>query len=406
MTEAPQASAIDAGEPILKRRLVLFLATSVGLIVANAYYVQPILAELGRTFMLSPQTAGQIVMTTQLGTALGMLTIVPLGDTKELRSLITLLLSLATCALITMAMASTPVMLFVASFAVGMSTSIVHLIVPYAAHLAPEKSRGRVVGTVLSGLLMGILLARTASGLTAGVLGWRGVYWVAAMIMVTLAVLVYKWLPPRPAVVHLKYFVLLRSVAELVRKHQALRESAVTSALLFAAFSSLWTTLAFLLEAPPFGYGPEVAGLFGLVGAIGAAGAPVFGRLTDQIGPRSAVVWALIITLVGFLILAVSGHSIIGLIIGILVMDLGVQSGHVANQTRIYGIDSSARGRLNTAYMVTYFIGGAMGSAFGAFFWQHAGWLGVCSFAISAVVLGLAIMKRNTAVTATASPLG
>jgi len=389
-------------EPVLKRRLVLFLATSVGIIVANAYYVQPILAELGREFALSPERAGQIVMTTQLGTALGMLTVVPLGDTRELRSLITALLGLAACALIAMATASSAQTLFFASFAVGMSTSIVHLIVPYAAHLAPESIRGRVVGTVLSGLLMGILLARTFSGLTAGVFGWRGVYWVAATMMVTLAVLVYRWLPRRPPVVHLKYFVLLRSVLDLARQHAALRESAVTSALLFAAFSALWTTLAFLLEAPPFGYGPEVAGLFGLVGAIGAAGAPIFGRLTDSIGARAALVWALFLTLVGFIILGLFGRTISGLIIGILVMDLGVQSGHVANQTRIYGIDPQARGRLNTAYMVTYFTGGATGSALGAFFWQHAGWLGVSTFAISVVALGLAIMKRNTTVSVTA----
>ncbi|MEN9835065.1 MAG: hypothetical protein RL011_1258 [Pseudomonadota bacterium] len=398
MNHSPQNSDAIAPEPVLKRRLVLFLATSVGVIVANAYYVQPILAELGREFALTPQNAGQIVMTTQLGTALGMLTVVPLGDTRELRSLITTLLGLATCALLAMATASSPKTLFAASFAVGMSTSIVHLIVPYAAHLAPESSRGRVVGTVLSGLLMGILLARTVSGLTAGLVGWRGVYWVAAGVMVTLAILVYRWLPRRPAVVHLKYFELLRSVVDLARKHAALRESAVTSALLFAAFSALWTTLAFLLEAPPFGYGPEVAGLFGLVGAIGAAGAPVFGRLTDSIGARSAVVWALLITLVGFTLLALFGQTISGLIVGILVMDLGVQSGHVANQTRIYGIDPTARGRLNTAYMVTYFTGGATGSALGAFFWQHAGWLGVCGFAISVVILGLVIMKRTTAV--------
>jgi predicted MFS family arabinose efflux permease len=393
MTTSQSAASL---QPDLPRRLVIFLATCVGLIAANGYYVQPLLAELGREFALSPQKAGQIVMVTQLGTAFGMLTIVPLGDVRELKSLVTILLTLAAAALLAMATASSSISLFLASFGVGMSNSIVHLIVPFAAYLAPESSRGRVVGTVLSGLLIGVLLARTASGLTAGTLGWRGVYWAAATIMLILVMSIHRWLPRRPAIVHLEYFALLRSVFDLVRRHIALREAAITGALLFAAFSALWTTLAFLLESPPFAYGPQVTGLFGLVGACGAAGAPIYGRMTDRIGPRQAVIYALVITLIGFGIMAVFSKSLVGLIAGILVMDLGVQSGHVANQTRIYGIDPLARGRLNTAYMVAYFAGGATGSALGAFFWQHFGWIGVCGFAISVVALGLAILCRGS----------
>lgn len=377
-------------------RLTWFMAISVGLIVANGYYAQPILAELGREFALDAKDAGRIVMTTQMGTALGMLTVVPLGDTRELRRLITTLLMVATTAMLGMATAQTSLALFIASFGVGMTTSIVHLIVPYSAHLAAPEQRGRVVGTVLSGLLVGILLARTVSGLTAGLIGWRGVYWSSAGIMLTLAILTRRLLPPRPATVHMKYKDLLRSVVDLMRKHQALREAAFISAMLFAAFSALWTTLIFLLEAPPFNYGAKAAGLFGLVGAIGAAGAPLFGRLSDRIGPRATVGYALAITLVGFIVLAAWGKTITGLIIGILLMDLGVQSGHVANQTRIYGIDPTARGRLNTGYMVTYFIGGAFGSAAGAFFWQQFEWLGVCMFAIGAIAVAIGLLLKTT----------
>jgi len=204
-----------------------------------------------------------------------------------------------------------------------------------------------------------------------------------------LALLLRLKLPECPAPHRLSWLELIRSIGQLVRRHAALRESALLGAAFFCAFSAFWTTLVFFLQAPPYHYGPSVAGLFGLVGAGGAMGAPFAGHLTDRHGARSSILAALVTTLASFIFMAAFGGTIVGLIIGVLVMDLGVQAGHVANQTRIYSIDAGARGRLNTVYMFLYFAGGALGSYFGAVAWVHWGWVGVCGLA--AIVLGGAL---------------
>ena len=371
------------------------MALSVGAIVANIYYVQPLLAAMARTFAVSASVIGLVAMLTQVGTAIGMLIFVPLGDSHERRALLSMLLSGACLALCGVATAQNLIWILIASFAVGLCGAAVHIIVPFAAQLAPENSRGRVLGTVFSGLLLGILLARTFSGVVASFFGWRAVYWIAALVMLSLMLLLRAQLPKLPRQSDLSWPALMRSLVDLVRDHPALRESAFLGAALLCVFSAFWTTLVFLLQTPPYHFGSSVAGLFGLVGAAGALCAPLVGRFADRRGPRFTILLALLTTLASFLLLGALGKMMAGLIIGVILLDVGVQSGHVANQTRIYALDANARSRLNTVYMFCYFSGGSIGSWLGALCWQYQGWAAVCAFGIAVVALALLIFVRN-----------
>lgn len=371
-------------------RTVWFMSVSVGLIVANGYYIQPLLADIARQFSLSVPAAGSIMMISQIGTALGMLFFVPLGDTHERRKLISALLVAAAASLVLFASAPNVVWLAVAAMAIGASAANIHVFLPLAAHLAPSRQRGRVLGAVLAGLLVGILLARTLSGYLGAHFGWRFVYWLAAGGMLLLFAMVRLFLPRSQPEISLTFGKLLKSIVDLARRHRALRESALLGALLFAVYSAFWTTLAFLLEAPPFHYGSEVAGLFGLVGAAGAAGAPWVGRLADRYGPRVTLGFSLLAVFAAFVWFGFFSRTLPGLVVGAILLDMGVQSGHVSNQTRIYGLAPEAKGRVNTFYMVTYFIGGALGSYLGAWAWRAARWPGVC--ALSALVIAVALL--------------
>lgn len=376
--------------PSISRTTVWFMAASTGVIVANIYYIQPLLADIARAFHLTVTSVGFIAMLTQIGTALGMLFFVPLGDSRERRSLITLLVVVGSVGLVFIALARNPVWLALACFVVGMMGATVHLFVPFAAHLAPPRERGRVVGSVFSGILLGILLARTFSGSVGAHLGWRSVYAIAATLMLTVAILVQFLLPRSKPSIELPYFSLLRSTIGLIREHRDLREAAFLGGCLFCCFSAFWTTLVFFLGTPPYHYGAEAAGLFGLIGAGGAAGAPLFGRLADRRGPRFAVGLAMLSVLVSFGLMWAAGKILTGLIVGVLLMDMGTQAGHIANQTRIYSLDADARSRLNMFYMVCYFVGGAIGSLLGAYAWRLRGWAGVCVFCLGVMLLALA----------------
>jgi predicted MFS family arabinose efflux permease len=246
-----------------------------------------------------------------------------------------------------------------------------------------------VVGTVLSGVLLGILLARTFSGILGAHLGWRAVYWIATGILLLLALLLHRRLPESLPEIKLSYSDLLKSLLHFARKHSELRESSFVGAMIFAAFSAFWTTLVFHLSTPPFQYGSQMAGLFGLVGATGALAAPLVGRLADTRGPRFTLILALYIEAAAFLFMGFTGNSLWGLALGAVLMDLGVQAGHVSNQTRIYSLDPKAKSRLNTVYMVCYFAGGAFGSFGGSWGWRWAGWWGVCGFAFLCLIAAL-----------------
>jgi predicted MFS family arabinose efflux permease len=346
---------------------------------------------MAKTFAVTSGRIGSIAMLTQIGVAAGMLFFVPLGDKFERRSLITAMLAAACVSLCGAAMAPSLLWLGVASLAVGATASAMHVLVPFAAHLAPENSRGKIIGTVLSGLLMGILLARTFSGFLGSLFGWRSVFWTAAIFMLVLAVVLHARLPRNLPEQTLSWLELMRSIFGLVRKHADLRESAFIGATLFCAFSVFWTTLVFFLQIPPYHYGPSVAGAFGLIGAAGAACAPLVGQLVDRHGPRRTVFVAIGVSIVAFLILGRFGTTLPGLILGVALLDLGVQSGHVSNQARIYAIDPAARSRLNTVYMFCCFAGGAVGSSVGPVLLARSGWQAVCGFATAVLASSPAI---------------
>ena len=372
----------DAEPKPLSQTTVWVMAVTVAVIVANIYYIQPLLEIIAHDFGLTVARAGTLAMLSQVGTALGMLFFVPLGDKFERRSLILVLLAGDILSLALMALAPDALCLAAAAFLVGGFSANVHVVVPFAAHLAAPSQRGRVVGTVVAGILFGVLLARTFSGTIGAWLGWRAVY---------------VQLPASRPERKITWRELMRSTWALVRQHALLRESALLGALLFAGFSAFWTTLVFFLAQPPYRFtnASAAAGLFGLVGALGAVAAPSVGHLADKHGPRFTIRLALWLTFLSFLLMGLLGKYLPGLVSGVILMDLGVQSGHVANQTRIYGIDPTARSRLNTVYMFCYFIGGGTGSLCGALCWHWAGWWGVCGVGNAALALALGVEFRH-----------
>ncbi|ULT58265.1 MFS transporter [Neobacillus drentensis] len=373
---------------ILTKRLVLLMSITCGLAVANLYYNQPLLADMGRTFHASSHQVGNISMFTQIGYAIGMFLFVPLGDMRERRRLITILLAAVTISLVGVAAAQTLLWIYVASLAVGITTVVPQVIIPLAAQMAEPEERGKVIGSVMSGLLFGILLARTVAGFIGGSFGWRMMYWVAAVLMLALALILKHFLPKSYPEANLTYRQVLKSIGELIVTQPTLREASLVGALLFGSFSVFWTSLAFYLEGAPFNFGSEVTGLFGLVGVVGAGAAPLVGRLADRFSPKSLVGMFIIITLLSYLFFGFLGSAVWGIIVGVILLDLGVQGAQISNQTRIYSLVPEARSRLNTVFMVTYFLGGSLGSSLGSYAWNLWQWQGVCLTGGMMIVLG------------------
>jgi predicted MFS family arabinose efflux permease len=365
------------------------MAAACGITVANLYYSQPLLAEMARQFNVSQRQMGIVSALTQVGYALGLLFFVPLGDVLERRRLILVMLGASVIALLAVAVSPGFIWLAVASLALGAATVTPQMIVPLAAGLTPPERRGAVVGRVMSGLLIGILISRTVSGLVGARLGWRSIYWIAAAMSVLLAVVLRRALPQSRSGVKMSYPRLLQSLGKLFVKEPLLRESCLFGAAGFGAFSAFWTTLAFYLAGEHYGYGSDVAGLFGLAGAAGAMAAPVAGRLADVRGPRLTIGAALAIMVLAYGVLGALGHQLWGLIFGVILLDLGAQANQISNQARIYSLPAEAHNRLNTVYMVSFFVGGAAGSWLGAYAWSRWGWSGVCTVGTCLLLVGL-----------------
>ncbi|AKJ68823.1 MFS transporter [Pandoraea thiooxydans] len=370
----------------LTRGSVLLMAIACGLTVANLYYNQPMLDDIRRDFGLSASQVGLIPMLTQLGYAFGLLTLTPLGDRVDRRRLILGMLAVLTLSLIGAALSPSLAALGAASFLAGVTSTVAQQIVPLAAQLAEPARRGKTVGQVMSGLLIGILAARTLSGVVATAFGWRDMFWIAAAMMVVLALILARRLPHAPPTTDMSYRQLMVSLLHLARRHPALREASLVGGLLFASFSVFWSTLTLWLASPAFGLGADVAGMFGLVGVVGALAAPVSGRLADHGGPRRVLGVGIAIVVASFVTFGWFGASLWGLAAGVILLDLGVQGCQIANQTRIYALDHAAASRLNTVYMTSYFVLGALGSALGSLAWSHFGWLGVSA---AGLLLGL-----------------
>ena len=362
----------------LSRALVALIAVATGAVVANLYYAQPVLHQVARSFHSGPGPTSSIITATQIGYAAGLLLIVPLGDLHPRRALVTRLFLISTVALVGCALAPNLWLFGLASVAVGAASVAGQVMIPFAADLAPEERRGRVVARIMTGLLMGILLARTVSGLVAQAAGWRAIYWFSAALMVVFAFVLWRALPaegPRP---RRSYAELVGGSLRLLATEPVLRRRAWHGACAFAAFSVLWTTLAFLLSGSPYRYSNAVIGLFGLVGAGGIAAANLAGKLADSARATATTIGTGVLLAGSFALLWAGRTSLAALIIGIVVLDIGTQGMQITNQAVIYALRPDARSRINSAYMVCYFLGGAVGSvSAGALYGTH-GWAGVC----------------------------
>jgi predicted MFS family arabinose efflux permease len=373
----------------LSRTCVLLLAFTCGAAVANLYYAQPLLHTIARALSVSNKSAGLLVTVSQAGYVVGLALLVPLGDLLERRRLIGVTLVVSAGGL-GLAAAAPSFTLFALAIAIlGVTAVVAQIIVAMSSSLAAEKDRGQVVGTVMSGLLIGILVARTISGLIAEVLGWRAVFVIAALAMLLLCAVLSFALPSVPPTERLSYPRLLRTTVDLVRREPLLRQRMLIGATAFGCFSVLWTSIAFLLAGPPFHYGNATIGLFGLAGLAGALAAPVAGRLSDRGHGRLAMTAAILVLLLSWGVLALGQDSVLALIAGIVLLDLGAQAMHISNQSAIYTLHGQARSRLTTAYMVAYFMGGVVLSAATSALYENGGWPAVCALGAGTAAVGL-----------------
>lgn len=371
---------------LLSRRLVLLLALGAGVGVANNYYLQPLLELIGRDLTGSVSALGVVATLAQLGYALGLVLLVPLGDMVDRRRLILVLLGITTVALLGVAAAPSLPVLAGVVLGLGASGVVAQVLLPYAATLADDRSRSSVVGTLLSGLLLGIVAARTIGGLLGGALGWRGTYLLAAGATVGLALMLAKVLPaeaPRP---RLRYRALLASVGAMLREEPLLRRRSFYGAMGFGTFSAFWTTVAFLL-ADSYGFGPGAVGALALLGVAGAGTSLVAGRLEDRGHAVAMTLTGLVGITASAGLLWLGGTHLGALVAGAVLLDVSVQLAHVANQGVAFRLRPAARSRVSTAYMTSVFLGGAAGSLLSALAYSHYGWDGVC---LLIAALGLA----------------
>jgi predicted MFS family arabinose efflux permease len=368
---------------------VLLLAVACGASVANLYYAQPLLDTIARELGVSAGAAGLLVTASQIGYAAGLILLVPLGDLLDRRTMVSRLLVVTAAGLAVAAVAPSFAVLALAIGVIGVTSVVAQVLVPLAGTLAGDHERGRVVGNVMSGLLLGILLARTASGLIAEIGGWRLVYAIAAGLMLVLSAVLARMLPSTPRATDLSYGALMRSVGELVRTEATLRRRMVYGALGMASFSVLWTAVAFLLSADPYNYSEGTIGLFGLAGVMGAGAAQGAGRLADRGHTHAATGAFLLAIAVSWGLLALGRSSLAALIAGVVLLDLGIQGQHILSQSTIYALRDDARSRVTTAYMSGNFLCGALGSAGASLAWSTGGWGAVSALGTGLAVVGL-----------------
>lgn len=376
--------SIKTPQAELTTGLTLLMAIATGLVVASNYYAQPLLDTIALQFNLTTNMAGFIVTAAQLGYAVGLLFLVPLGDLFERKKLIIVMTTLSASGLLITALSDNIWQILLGTALTGLFSVVAQVLVPMAASIAKPHQRGKAVGTIMSGLLLGILLARTISGGVAMIGGWRALYWVAFGLMMILVLVLALKLPRYHQKTDLNYFQLIFSIGRLFFTTPVLGTRALLGALTFANFALLWTAMAFLLASPPFNYSEGTIGLFGLVGAAGALMATQAGRLVDKGKGKLITTLGLVLLLLSWIPIGMAKYSLIAFIIGVLVLDLAVQAVHVTNQSTLYRIMPEARNRLTAGYMTSYFIGGALGSLLSGYAYEHAGWLGV---AISGAVL-------------------
>ena len=383
------------------RLIGIVLAAACGLTVANLYYAQPLLALISTSLHVSEGAATLVVTLTQVGYAVGLIFLLPAGDLVENRTLVTRTLFGTAVALLLAGVSPDFGAFLAVSVLVGLTSVVAQILVPFAAHLAPPEQRGRFVGQVMSGLLLGILLARTVASLIAQVWGWRAIYVISAVLMLVLAIVLRKVLPTRPPSHTAGYGALLASVVTLARDEPVLRRLALSQACMFGSFTAFWTAIAYELISA-HGLSQGEIGLFALVGAAGAAAAPVAGRLADRGWGRSARLGALLLGSVAMILAAVGSGSLVLLAVSGVLLDFAVQGHQVMSQQVIYALREDARARINTVYMGSVFIGGAISSAVAGLLHDTSGWTGVALYSAALPLIG-AVLWFSGATTVAAS---
>jgi predicted MFS family arabinose efflux permease len=380
---------------MLSRRTVRLFSLCGGIVVANLYYNQPLLSLIASSFHVEAAQAGVIPALTQGGYALGLFLLVPLADYLNPRKLVAIIVAIVTLALLVAAAAPRIEILQAASFVIGVFSVVPQILLPLAASMAEATQRGRTIGSVMAGLLTGVLLSRTLAGFVGRYFGWRTMYAAGAALMLFALALVFFAIPDRAPTETFRYRDLLRSLGTLTRSEPVLREVSFIGAMCFGAFSCFWSTLAFLLAAPPYHMSSDVAGLFGVVGIVGVTAAPLVGRRADRESPRRTAAIGIVVMIVAFIIFAAGARLFAALVVGVILIDFGVQTALVSNQARMYAINAEAAGRLNTVFMTSYFLGGALGSALASLAWTHSGWVGVCAVAVNMLIFALVPYVRT-----------
>lgn len=383
--------------------MTALLAVACGLTVANLYYAQPLLDLIAHSFHVGQGTAAIVVTMTQVGYALGLLFLLPVGDLLENRKLVTRTLAATALSLVVAGAAPVFGVFLAVSVLVGLTSVVAQILVPLAAHLAPEGQQGRFVGRVMSGLLLGILLARTVASFAAEAAGWRTIFFVSAGLMVALAFVLRRMLPTREPEHTAGYGSLLASVVALVRHEPVLVRLALCQASMFGAFSAFWTAIAYEL-IDEHGFGQVGIGVFALVGAAGAAAAPLGGRLADHGYGRVGRVGTLLLAAVAVAVAGVGHRSVFLLAVGGVLLDLAVQCHQVMSQQVIYALRPDARARINTVYMSTVFVGGAISSALAGVLHDAHGWVGVTVLGAVLPLAGLVVWLSGPTTAPAAEP--
>jgi predicted MFS family arabinose efflux permease len=382
-------SKTPAAPVIASRGKIIMMAIIAGAVITNLYCVQPILPLIASSLGVDQTTVDLVAGAALLGFAFGLALLLPLGDRFDRRKLVLGQIAIAFIFGIAAAAAPSIWTLIAAAFGLGVVSCVPQQLVPFAAVMSQPSERGRNVGTVVSGIMVGILLGRTISGVVGDTYGWRAVFGVEAAFMIPVFIAAATLLPKGVPSTRLSYGRLLASLWPLMRDNRPIRESMMVQALLWACFNAFWVNLAALLADGPLHLGSAWAGGFGIIGAAGALAASLGGRASDTLGARKVIGASIAIVTLSFLLLAGAESSLIFLVIGVIVLDIGVQAGLVSNQTRAFAVDPKAQGRINSLYMTATFFGGAVGTIISGWLMARLGWQGIVAFGI---LLGLIAM--------------
>lgn len=374
---------------------VFFMVLTCALVVGNLYYNQPLLGVLAREFGVSEKEVSLVPAFTMIGYAVGILLLVPLGDMMERRRLMQICMTVSGALAFSIAFSPNVAVLCAVSFLMGFFNVSATILIPFSANLAQPQERGKIVGTVLAGILLGSLMARTLAGFITEHFGWKTVYLFAGSVNIILAVATHWALPIAESQFTGTYKQLIKSTFQLVKDFSLVREAAFMGAILFGSFSMFWTTLTFLLEGQPFEYSAQTIGLFGILGMIGAAAAPIAGRYADKKGTAATIRLGLYCAMASFAVLAASSTLVWGIVLGVLLLDLGIQVAHISNQTRMFELSEEARSRLSSIYIFCYFVGGSLGSYIGSILWSWGKWPAVSLGGLFFCLLATTVFRRG-----------